>query len=177
MGAVRQPTSGKLSIGARAQYFLAADVATRTLWFTAMALFYFRRYSERVMIGKVLVIIGGASAMALIVMLNTTTPASAGAFGILMVFVLAYLLTMSITTFSLYGISRLIAYSVRSIAMRKPVEVLSLQRAYYYATIISLAPIIIISMQSVGGVGVYELFLILLFIALGCVYVTKRTAH
>lgn len=144
--------------------------------FTAMALFSFDRYSGG-MIGKILVIIGIASGVILSVIFNTTTPASAGAFGILAVFLLAYLLVMSIMTFTLYGISRIIAYGSKTFILRRPVETLPLQRAYYYATILSLAPIIIISMQSVGGVGVYELFLILLLVSLGCLYVTKRTSR
>lgn len=41
-----QATSGKLFIGARAQIFLAADVATRTLRLAALALFCFYTISS-----------------------------------------------------------------------------------------------------------------------------------
>lgn len=129
------------------------------------------------MLGKILVIIGIISGVILTVILNTTTPATAGAFGILAVFVFAYLLIVSAMTFCLYGISRIIGYLAKTFFASQPIDSLSLHRAYYYSTIIALAPVIIISMQSVGGVGVYELGLILLLVLLGCIYVTKRTSH
>lgn len=157
-------------------YFLAAVVATRTLWSTAMALFYFDRYSED-MLGKLLVIIGIASGGILTVILNTTTPASAGAFGILSVFIFTYLLIVSVMTYALYGISHMLALTSKLFNSGTSTDTMRFQRAYYYATIVSLAPVIIISLQSVGGVGIYELGLILLLVLLGCIYVTKRTAR
>ncbi len=128
------------------------------------------------MIGKLLIGMGIVSGMVLIALLNMTTPASAGAFGILAVFISAYLLTTIIMTFGLYGISQLIAFLGRTFSVRRPLETLTIRRSYYYATIVSLAPVIIVSMQSVGGVGIYELALIALLVFLGCVYVTKRAA-
>ena len=128
------------------------------------------------MLGKLLVAIGLISGVVLAVVLNTTTPVSAGAFGILAVFVLTYLLLVSVMTYLLAGISHLVGQVAHIAAIRRPVETLSLRRAYYFSTIIALAPVIIISMQSVGAVGVYELALIALLVLLGCVYVAKRTA-
>lgn len=142
---------------------------------TALALFSFDRYSEG-MLGKALLIIAVISGVILTIIVNATTPASAGAFGILAVFMFAYLLLLSVLTFVLYAISRLLSLIARTFATRRPVEVISLRKAYYYSTIIALAPIIIISMQSVGGVGVYEFGLIVLLVLIGCVYVTKRTS-
>lgn len=141
-----------------------------------MALFYFDRYSED-MLGKLLVIIGIASGVILTVILNTTTPATAGAFGILSVFIFTYLLVVSMMTFALYAISRGVSFVGNLVQPNSSRETMRLQRAYYFATIISLAPVIVISLQSVGGVGVYELGLILLLVVLGCIYVTKRTTR
>jgi hypothetical protein len=140
-----------------------------------MALFSFDRYSES-MLGRVLVVIAVLSGLALAFILNMTTPAGAGAFGILAVFVLTYLLIISLMTFFLYGLSRVVAYAIKTFATRRPVESLSLRKSYYFSTIIALAPVIIVSMQSVGGIGIYEFCLILLLVFIGCVYVAKRTA-
>ena len=129
------------------------------------------------MLGKLLVIIGIASGLILTVILNTTTPATAGAFGILSVFIFTYLLVVSIMTFTLYGIYKALSTFGKTVGYHAPVEAMRLQRAYYYSTIVSLAPVIIISLQSVGGVGIYELGLIFLLVILGCIYVTKRTAR
>lgn len=126
--------------------------------------------------GKILIAVALLSGVALTVILNTTTPASAGAFGILAVFLFAYIFVLSVLTFLIYGISRLVALIVGVFAVRKPVVTMSLRRAYYYATVLAVVPVIIISMQSVGGAGPYELLLIGLFVLIGCVYVTKRTS-
>ncbi len=128
------------------------------------------------MLAKLLVCVGITSGVILIVILNTTTPASAGAFGILAVFLCTYLLAASVTTFLVYGASRVVHAIAGVFAARKPVGMLSLRKAYYYSTILAIAPVIIISMQSVGGVGVYELVLIGLLVLIGCIYVTKRVA-
>lgn len=129
------------------------------------------------MLAKFLIIIAIASGVIITVILNTTTPVSAGAFGILMVFVLAYLILLSLMTFLIYSVSKCISACAKVIGRKRPVEQLELQRAYYYATILALTPIIIISMQSIGGVGPYELALIGLFVFVGCLYISKRAVH
>lgn len=117
-----------------------------------------------------------ASAVLLITLLYTTTPASAGAIGILSIFVLAYTFLASSLTFVIYGMARLLVLMSQLFTVRKPLELLSLRRAYYYASVIALAPIIIVSMNSVGSFGVYELILVFTLVIIGCFYVTKRTA-
>lgn len=128
------------------------------------------------MLGKILIVAALLSGVALAVILNTTTPASAGAFGILAIFLFAYIFVLSVLTFLIYGISRLVTLIIGIFAVRRPVAAMSLRRAYYYGTVLAVVPVIIISMQSVGGAGPYELLLIGLFVLIGCVYVTKRTS-
>src|SRR3990167_5961771 len=103
------------------------------------------------MLARFLIIIAIISGVIIAVILNTTTPASVGAFGILAVFILAYLILLSLMTFLVYGVSMSIAAGSKMIGIKQSSGRLSLQKAYYYATIIELAPIITISMQSVGG--------------------------
>lgn len=117
-----------------------------------------------------------ASALVLAVLLHTTTPTSAGAVGILTIFILAYAFIVSVVTLFLYGISRLFVLVSHLFTARKPLQQLTLRRSYYYASVISLAPIIIVSMNSVESFGIYELALVLMLVLIGCVYVTKRTA-
>lgn len=128
------------------------------------------------MLGKILIIAAVLSGVVLTVILNTTTPASAGAFGILAVFLFAYIFVLSVLSFLIYGTFRLVSYIIAMFTGMKPHSVMSLRRAYYYATVLGVIPVMIISMQSVGGVGVYELILIGLFVLVGCIYVTKRTS-
>lgn len=115
-----------------------------------------------------------ASLCLLSLMLVLTTPATAGPLGLLVIFISAYLASLGLISFFLYGISRVIGYVVRGFAARKPVQPLSFRRSYYYSTILGAVPVMLIGLQSVGAVGVYEVILVLIFAVIGCVYVTKR---
>lgn len=127
------------------------------------------------MLAKLMMIIGLASAGLLLVLLNITTPATAGAFGMLAVFVLGYITLTVIITFTIVTGERL-ARKILSRVMRVTVKApLTLKKAYYYSTVVAIAPVILISMQSVGGAGIYEVGLVALLVALGCLYVAKRT--
>ena len=110
----------------------------------------------------------------LIFLLNTTTPVTAGPFGILAIFVFAYLILFVVIAYFLYVISRLIARLSISLISRRPFEPLTLKRSFYYSSIISAAPIMIVGIQSVGSIGVYELLLIAIFVSIGCLYISKK---
>lgn len=53
---------------------------------------------------------------------------------------------------------------------------LTIRRSYYFSSVLALAPVMFIGMQSVGEVGIYEVVLVLLFVGIACVYVAKRTS-
>jgi len=126
------------------------------------------------MLEKIISITTILSLCLLIVLLNVTTPAAAGPFGILVIFVFAYLSSLGVVTYFLYGISRVISYLSTVFITRRPFVALTFKRSYYYSTIIAAAPILLIGLQSVGAVGIYEFFLVLIFIIIGCLYVSKR---
>ena len=128
------------------------------------------------MLGKFLVFILFISAILIAIVLTVTTPGSAGATGILGVFVLTYLFLLSVLTFFMYGVSRIIVRFSRTVTVRKPLQPLTLRLCYYYASVIALAPVILISMQSVGSLGIYEFGLVIFLVIIGCIYVTKRAA-
>jgi len=126
------------------------------------------------MLARLLILFGLASAGLLFIIMTSISPTSAGAFGILSVFILSYICILSCTTFILFAVSKFMHRLSRDVQGAHRNLSLNLKSAYYYSSVISLAPVIIISMQSVGGVGIYEMGLILLFVALGCVYVSRR---
>ena len=138
-----------------------------------MAPFYYGGYTET-MLKKILIGNAVLSGGALAILIATTTPATAGAFGVLCIFLLAYLLLVSFGTFSLYWLSRCVAHIMKLVSSVRPVEKMSLKHAYYYATILAIAPVVMVSMASVGTVGLYDVGLILVLEFLGCLYVTKR---
>jgi len=110
----------------------------------------------------------------LTVLLNVTTPATAGPFGILVIFILAYLSLLGVVVFLLHGASWVIAHLSTAFITRRPFEAFTFKRAYYYSTIVTAAPIMLVGLQSVGSVGIYEFILVSFFVFIGCLYVSKR---
>ncbi len=127
------------------------------------------------MFGKLLFIAGLVSAGLLLLLLNLTTPSNAGAFGIFAIFLLGYVVVMVVTTYCLWFLTKmLVRFSSQVAFLRRTHPAMTLRRSYYYASVIALAPVIIVSLQSVGNIGLYEIVLVILFVALGCLYVAKR---
>lgn len=110
----------------------------------------------------------------LVGMLISTNPTDAGPFGILVVFIFSYVSLIGIVTLFLYYANRSVVSLSRSFLVRKPLMKMSAKRAYYYSTVIALAPIMLIGLQSVGDITFYEIALVVLFVAVGVLYVSKR---
>ena len=128
------------------------------------------------MLGRVLAISVTIAVVVLTVLLQTTTPATIGPLGILVIFVLMYVSAVGMLTFLLWAINRLVARAFRYASVSRPVQPLSLRKSYYFASVIGLAPVMFIGMQSVGEVGPYELLLVVVFVAISCVYIAKRSS-
>ena len=124
---------------------------------------------------QTLVVTTLASLCLLILLLMTTTPATAGPLGLLVIFISAYLTSLGVMSFFLYGASHLFSSFLSGFATKKPLVPLSLRTSYYYATVVATAPVILVGLQSVGAVGFYEVGLVILFVVIGCVYVSRRT--
>lgn len=125
--------------------------------------------------GKIMVVGGILVVILLTILLHLTNPATVGPLGILSVFILIYLLVLGALTFLLLLGSKSMAKLTSSLTPKKPMKALSLRRSYYFSSVISLAPVMFIAMQSVGEVGVYDVILVLLFVIIACVYISKRT--
>jgi len=126
------------------------------------------------MLPRVIAIITVVSLCLLTLMLMTTTPASVGPFGLLLIFISAYLTSLGLISFFLYGISRVFVYASAGFTMRRPLQAMSFRKAYYYSTVLAAAPVMLIGLQSVGSVGIYEFLLVVIFEVIGCLYITKR---
>ena len=126
------------------------------------------------MLQRVIALITIVSLCLLGLMLATTTPASAGPFGLLVIFISAYLACLGLISFFLYGVSRVLVYATGGLSVRKPMRPMAFKRAYYFSTILAAAPVLLIGLQSVGSVGVYEFILVVIFVSIGCVYIAKR---
>ena len=121
-----------------------------------------------------LITISSVSLCILMYILFATTPVSSGPFGILIVFISAYFFLTGVFTYIINLISHVIARLSVYFVSKKPVQPYSLRKSYYFSTIIAAAPIMILSLQSVGAVGLYEYLLVIIFVVIGCIYVSKK---
>lgn len=127
------------------------------------------------MLGRV--IVGGSlsALVVLLVLLQLTTPATIGPLGLLLVFVMIYVLVLGVLTFFVFGLSRVGMRLSGLLSLSRPLRPLPLKRAYYYSTVLALAPVMLLGMQSVGTIGVYEVILVVLFTIIACMYIAKRS--
>jgi hypothetical protein len=125
---------------------------------------------------RIILIISAVSLCFLIILLNIMTPIKAGPLGILAIFLFAYLSLIGLVAYFFYWSSALASHLASSITFRKPIRAITFKRAYYYSTVIALAPIMLIGLQSVGSINLYGVLLILFFIFIGCLYIAKKVS-
>ena len=53
---------------------------------------------------------------------------------------------------------------------------MSLKKAYYFGSVFALGPVMMISLQSVGGVGLGSFVLVCFLLILGSLYVSRQAA-
>lgn len=128
------------------------------------------------MLGRVVAISSVVAFLLLVIVLQATKPVTIGPLGILMVFILMYMSVLGALTFLLYGLSRITARISASVTVKRPIQPVSFGRAYYYSSVIALAPVMFVGMQSVGEVGVYDVLLVGIFVVIACVYIAKRSS-
>lgn len=127
------------------------------------------------MVGRIVVGSVVAAIALLGILLETTTPATIGPVGILVVFILMYVSALGVLTFLLFFGSKVVAKVGSFIVVKRPLEPLSFGRSYYYSSVIASAPVLFIGMQSVGEVSFYDVLLVVVFVVIACVYIAKRT--
>lgn len=126
------------------------------------------------MLQRIIATITLASLCVLSLMLTFTSPATAGPFGLLVIFITAYLTFVGLISFFLFGINRLIVMVSAGMTVSKPLTPMQFKRAYYYSTVLAAAPVMLIGLQSVRSIGMYEIILVILFEVVACLYVSKR---
>lgn len=120
------------------------------------------------MLEKVLAISSLLAAVLLLALLQVTSPASIHPIGILFVFLLLYVLALGVLTFFIIGAHWiLVGFKLRR-------DALSSRRAYFYASVLALAPVMLVCMQSIGRIGFYEVALVIVFECIACFYIAKR---
>lgn len=105
----------------------------------------------------------------LILILNATNPLETGPASILLVFVMLYLLVLTVMS----AILHIVGAVWRVVRPSRPT---GLRRGYYVLSVVSIAPVLMVALNTLGQLGLLECGLILLLVGLGCFYVLRRTA-
>jgi len=122
--------------------------------------------------GRLLIIGGIVALCGLIFIFQATSPSAIGPLGILAVFVFFYIFSVCVITPMVLFFSKVQGRLVR--LNRRTMPTLSFRRAYYYASVIALVPTILLAIRTVGKVGMYDIALVFLFVAVACIYISKR---
>ncbi len=107
------------------------------------------------------------SFVGLVVLLNRTNPLDVGPAGILLVFGLAYVFISSALYLVLTLVLMLLAYFVA-------IRTASRRKLYYLSSIIALAPVFLLALNSIGQLEVKDFVLVLALVGFACFYVVKR---
>jgi len=106
-------------------------------------------------------------------MLFNTDPSKIGPLGILAVFVLLYVITLSIVSYIIFISSGLFS-SIRVHFGLKRIERWNFTKCYLFGSVIAIGPIVILGISSLGSVSFYEIILVLLFLVISCFFVSKK---
>lgn len=123
---------------------------------------------------KIFALVGLVALFAAIALINFTAPSEVGPIGVLTFFLLSYVSVTSLFYLLIGLVSGVMISMLPAGRLKLTFENLPERKIYYYASIIGLAPIIILGMMSVGDITVMDVFLILIFEAIGCFYIAKR---
>lgn len=117
------------------------------------------------------------TAFLLITVLMTTSPLDIGPVGIMGVFVLVYLFSLSVTFvvlhFGIYWISRLLI-AKRNTAHQREWRV-GARKAYYIASVVAFVPVLFLAMRSFAELKLSDVLLVGVFVTIAVFYIVKRS--
>ena len=122
-------------------------------------------------------ILGAVSAISLVLLaglLFFTTPTDIGPLGILLFFILLYIVSLGVFTAAIWCISRIVTRTFKGRISSKPLRPMSDRKSYYLGTVLAFVPVLVLAMQSFGGIGLLEFGLMSLFVLISSILVLKR---
>lgn len=114
--------------------------------------------------------------LVLLYLLNTTDPVSTGPGGILLTFVIIYLIVASLLfTVLHWGVRFVSALLVRrqTCVTARSYRV-GVRKAYYIASAVAFGPVLLLALNSVRQLNLTDIVLVSLFLSLAIFYITKR---
>ena len=112
----------------------------------------------------------------LFALMTFTTPSTAGPFGILLLFISAYVFFIGLVSLFLFGMNRLIIFLSSGFVLKRPLQRVTYRRVYQYSTVLAMAPVMLVGLQSVGAIDIYGVLLVLIFEIIACIYVSRRVS-
>lgn len=107
-------------------------------------------------------------ALCIFLFMNITSPLQSGPLSVLAVFVLVYLFITS----TLYA-GVIVGHKVASfLGWRKPLHP---KQLYYLVSVIGLAPVFFLALNTLGQLEIKEVLLVILLLTMGCFYVMRRS--
>lgn len=117
---------------------------------------------NKVMPKHLIPVLSLVAAVILLLMLNFTTPADVGPFGVLVFFTSCYVLVLGL------------ALTLVKIFFKLTGKQFG-RKGYMYGAIIAFGPIMLLLAQSLGSISPVTISLVLLFVLLACFLVSKRS--
>jgi len=116
------------------------------------------------------IILSGIGAFILLIsLMNAFSPDQFVPIGALTIFLLIYVVcfTLSFVVYSLFA-------GLFSMLITKRLVTSDSYRVYFYLAIISMAPVVMLAIQSIRDITIAEISLIMLFCILICFYISRR---
>ena len=174
LGAVKA-CSSRLLRCTRPKFLLSGACCHLALCLLLRLFYSLKSTIEVEMLKKILAAVTVISFTTICGMLVMTTPSNAGPLGILLFFVFMYLSALGALTFLFHGGSFVISRVVGVVLGGSRFGPVPFRKSYYYASAAALTPVMLLAMQSVNQIGFYQLLLVIFFVVVAWVYISKRT--
>lgn len=125
------------------------------------------------MLRRIVAFITVCSIVGILAIMQSSTPSHSSPLIILLVFLLLYMSVLGVLTFLLHSI-RLILVRIRRSKAGDHYGSVSFSRSIAYGSVLAFSPIILMAVQSIGGLKLYEIMLVAVFEAVAIFYVYKQ---
>ena len=118
-------------------------------------------YNE-VMFNRLMLLLSLISVVVILAMINFTTPTGVGPLGVLVFFMMVYVVVFGIVNLMVVGFIKLMGYRQEA------------RKEHYYAAMIAFGPVMLLLIRSFGSLNLATIGMTAVFIALGCFVINKR---
>lgn len=124
------------------------------------------------MLKRIVAFMTVCSIVGVLAIMQSSAPSHSSPLVILLVFLLLYMSVFGALTFLLYGV-RLAVVRIGKGKLNDRTNTL-FSRSIVYGSVLAFSPIILVAVQSIGGLKLYEIILVVVFEAVAIFYVYKQ---